>query len=108
MMEKSRDPIDALVDAFESEWRTTSRPDIGAYLARAAEPMRWSLLRELVALDLEYRLRAGEAARVEECLHRFPELTAEAAALDLIVLEYRVRQDCAERVTIAEYLGRFP
>lgn len=66
-------------------------------------------LRELAGLDLEYRLRAGELARVEELLDRFPALRAEhSMTLELITLEYRVRASCAEPVGVAEYLKRFP
>src|SRR5262249_16686426 len=43
-----------------------------AYLGGAGEEDRPALLRELLALDLAYRRRAGEAPRAEEYLRRFP------------------------------------
>ncbi len=98
--------MDELIDAFEDEWRLQGRPDIASYLEKASAAMREALLRELMALELEYRLRAGEPARVEECLRRFPALQADV--LELIVLEFRVRQDLSEQVTVAEYVIRFP
>src|SRR5262249_7193890 len=106
-----RTPVcpDALLDAFESEWRGQGRPDVESYLQKIAEPDRAAALPELTRLRLEYRLRAGEAARVEECLRQFPDLAADrSVTLGLIALEFRVRQDCAEHVTPAEYLERFP
>jgi tetratricopeptide (TPR) repeat protein len=106
MAAPTRDPLDTLIDAFESEWRVCRRPDIAAFLARAGEAERPALLRELVRLELEYRLRGGEPARVEEYTSRFPETAAEA--VELIALEYRVRLDCGEHVRAAEYLERFP
>ncbi|MBY0397928.1 MAG: hypothetical protein K2X91_15860, partial [Thermoleophilia bacterium] len=109
MSETNRDRADAVIDDFESAWRARERPDVGAFLAQTSEADRPAVLRELAGLELEYRLRAGEAARVEECLGRFPALGSEpAAVLGLIALEFRVRLDCAERVTVAEYLERFP
>ncbi len=109
MSQTPQDRIDTLIDAFESEWRSERRPDVATFLERIAETERPALLRELVRLELEYRLRAGEPARVEECLSRFPALQAERAeVLELIALEFRVRSDHAERVTVAEYLERFP
>ena len=106
MPDDTRNRLDAVIDAFESEWQLQRRPDVAAFLERLAETERPALLRELVRLDLEYRLRGGETVRVEECLSRFPALRAEA--LELVALEYRVRLDCAERVGVAEYLERFP
>src|SRR5947209_6078323 len=109
MSDETRDRIDTLLDAFESEWRSQRRPDVAAFLERVVEAERPALLRELVRMDLEYRLRAGEPARVEECLSRFPSLQGDRTeTLELIALEYRVRLDRAERVTVAEYLERFP
>src|SRR5262249_34780086 len=50
------------------------RPSLEAYLAEAPEPARGALLAELVALDVLYRRKAGEAPRAEEYRARFPEL----------------------------------
>ena len=44
---------------------------------------------ELVHVDLEFRLKAGEAARVESYLDRYPHLTQDSATvLDLLEAEY--------------------
>ena len=67
----------ALKDAvkrFEQAWRQGPRPAIDDYLP-AGDPLRVRVLIELVHIDLELRLKAGEAARVEEYLARYPELT---------------------------------
>ncbi|MFO0880615.1 MAG: LpqB family beta-propeller domain-containing protein [Gemmataceae bacterium] len=101
--------IDALIDAFEAECRSGRRPDVATTLQCVAEEDRASLLHELVRLDLEYRLRAGESARVNDYLAPFPSLSEEVTEfVGLIVLEYRVRQDCGELVLIEEYVERFP
>jgi hypothetical protein len=45
-----------------------------------------------VHLELELRLKAGEAARAEEYLARYPELAGDTAALDLITAEHELRR----------------
>ena len=70
---------------------------------------RGALLRELVAIDLEYRLKRGEAARVESYLQRFPELTDdEAYCQQLISHEFHVRQQTDPALPLEEYERRFP
>src|SRR5262245_36933504 len=60
---------------FEAAWRAGQRPRIDDHLP-ASGANRQALLAELVLTDLEYRLKAGEPARVEEYLRRYPELAA--------------------------------
>jgi serine/threonine-protein kinase len=61
---------------FETAWKADGRPRIEDFLAGVAEPERRFLLRELVQVEVEYRLRAGEAPRPEEYRQRFPDLDA--------------------------------
>jgi serine/threonine protein kinase len=69
----------------------------------------WAALLELVHADLEYRLRAGEAARVEEYWQAYPALTEQAdTAVDLIVAEYDLRRREESGLEREDYLARFP
>jgi predicted ATPase len=101
----------ALKDAiqrFEQAWRQGPRPLIDGFLP-AGDPLRARVLVELVHIDLELRLKAGEAARVEEYLARYPKLTDDrAVAIELIVAEYELRRRCEPRLALDEYLRRFP
>src|SRR6516164_10211800 len=101
----------ALKDAvrrFEHDWRQAPRPGIGDYLP-AGGPLRCRVLIELVHIDLELRLKAGEAARVEEYLARYPELAGDrAVALALIAAEHELRRRRESGLTLDEYLQRFP
>src|SRR5262245_15611599 len=84
--------LEAVLRRFEDAWQRGERPELSTYLP-AAGPDRHALLRELAHIDLEYRLKAGEAARVEDYLSRFPELSANrAAVLALIRAEYERRR----------------
>src|SRR5882724_3863017 len=84
----------ALKDAvrrFENAWREGQRPRIDDELP--VDPsLRSRVLIELVHIDLELRLKAGEAARVEEYLARYPELAGQAVLLDMIAAEHEIRR----------------
>ncbi len=71
--------VDAACLAFEQAWQAHlagpekhARPDVGACLAAAIAVDRVPLLRELLALELAYRRKAGETPVVEEYLAGFP------------------------------------
>src|SRR5215510_4163922 len=85
----------ALKDAvrrFENAWRQGPRPLIDDVLPSDG-PLRFRVLVELVHIDLELRLKAGETARVEEYLARYPELTNDPAVpVELIAAEREIRQ----------------
>src|SRR5207237_6553907 len=74
-----------VLQRFEASWEEGPPPAIEDYLL--AEPgVRRPLLFELVRLDLEFRLKTGEVARVEDYLTRYPELAQEEDAVrDLLV-----------------------
>jgi predicted ATPase len=101
----------ALEDAvrrFEKDWRQGPRPAIDDYLP-AKGPLHARVLIELVHIDLELRLKAGEAARVEEYLARYPELAGDrAVTLALIAVEHELRRRRESGLTLDEYLQRFP
>jgi hypothetical protein len=70
--------IDAACLQFEKAWKMGQRPRIEDYLVDTTEPERALLLRELIALDVDYRRQAGEQPQAEEYQVRFSSLdTAE-------------------------------
>src|SRR6266567_96718 len=101
----------ALKDAvkrFEHAWRQAPRPGIDDYLP-IGDSQRFRVLIELVHIDLELRLKAGETARVEEYLARYPELTSDrSVALELIAAEHELRRRREPGLALDEYLQRFP
>src|SRR3954466_5925202 len=96
----------ALKDAirhFEDAWRQGPRPRIDDFLP-TGDPLRARVLIELVHIDLELRLKAGEAARVEEYLALYTELAADqAVTLELIAAEHQVRRRREPGLTVDEY-----
>jgi predicted ATPase len=96
------------VERFEEAWRRGCRPAIDDYLP-AGNPLRCCMLIELAHLDLELRMKAGEAVRVEEYLARYPEFGGDPArAMELIVAEHAMRRRGEPEISIDEYLERFP
>ncbi|HVK13791.1 MAG TPA: serine/threonine-protein kinase, partial [Gemmataceae bacterium] len=99
---------EAVVRRFESAWRQPGRPDILHFLPPPPAD-RTDVLVELVHVDLDLRLRTGEAARVEEYLARFPDLARDrAAVVGLIAAEYTLRHQWRGPADPAEYARRFP
>jgi hypothetical protein len=100
--------VDDAVQRFEAAWQSGSRPAIEDYLPPDG-PNRPAMLVELVHVDLERRLKAGEAARVEEYLGRYLELASNAdELLDLIAAEYEQRRRGEPGLHVEEYARRFP
>jgi serine/threonine-protein kinase len=64
--------IDSICDELEQEYRTGRRPRIEDYLDRVGPEQRQHLLRELLAVELDYRLQRGERPGAAEYQQRFP------------------------------------
>ncbi|HMF11443.1 MAG TPA: hypothetical protein VKE94_04035, partial [Gemmataceae bacterium] len=93
---------------FENAWRQEPRPSIDNYLPIEV-PLRSRVLIELVHIDLEQRLKAGETARVEEYLARYPELAGDRDfVLEFIAAEYDLRCRREPELAFDEYGLRFP
>jgi WD40 repeat protein/serine/threonine protein kinase len=94
-----------LREQFEAAWRRGERPDLDQFLPPSA-PL-WQIV-DLGAIDLEMRLKAGEPARVEQYLERYPKLGDNGDALaELATVEYEQRRR-REEVATEDYVKRFP
>jgi predicted ATPase len=99
---------EARIKGFEAAWVAGSAPAIDAFLLPSG-PQRAALLIELAHVDLEFRLKAGEPARAEGYLTRYPELAADpAAAAELIVAEFELRRRAEPALSPDGYAARFP
>jgi hypothetical protein len=95
--------VGALCDHFEQAWQRGQRPDLVRWLPPEGR-LRQAALVELARVDLDYRLRSGEAARVEDYFTPFPELRADPAlALPLIAVEARARAQRESGLSFGEY-----
>jgi tetratricopeptide (TPR) repeat protein len=63
--------LDEVCTAFERNWREGQRPLLEALLHHGVGTQRSALLRELLAVELEYRLLAGECPVPAEYMERF-------------------------------------
>jgi serine/threonine protein kinase/formylglycine-generating enzyme required for sulfatase activity len=68
--------VDEFVQRFEEAWQKGGRPQIDDFLPEGPERLRQAVLGELVEVDLERRLMAGESARREDYFQRYPELAS--------------------------------
>ncbi len=97
-----------IAERFEEAWQGGQRPALEDYLPAGSAERRLVLI-ELIHTDLEYRLKAGDPARVEDYLRRFPALTADSEVMvDLLVAEYQFRRRREPALGRAEYEIRFP
>jgi tetratricopeptide (TPR) repeat protein len=100
--------LEQILSRFEDERKRGLQPVLEDYLPAVA-PLRHAALFELVFTDLEYRLKDGEPVRVEQYLHRFPELKGDPASeLELIRAELIDRGRREPGLTLGEFLARFP
>src|SRR4051794_33362531 len=107
LTDSARDDFEDVIQRFEDAWRGPSRPDILEFLPIGEGRSR--LLAELIHVDLEYRLRAGEPARVEDYLARYPELAADRTVqIELIVAEHEIRRQREPGHALSELFRRFP
>src|SRR5947207_3165071 len=63
--------IDRLCERFEAAWLSDRQPRIEEFLDGVGESVRPVLLRELLAIELEYRAASGERPLPDEYLGRF-------------------------------------
>jgi hypothetical protein len=87
--------VDALCDRFEAALRRGEAVRVEDFLP-AAGPTREAALAELVRVELEHRLRAGEDAKADDYFARFPPLqAAPTLAARLLAAERHVRRHAA-------------
>lgn len=83
-------------------WATDRLPATGS-------PLRQAALAELVKIDLEHQWQRGRRMTVESYLDRYPELgLAASVGADLLLAEYRVRQQFGAPADVADFARRFP
>ncbi len=100
--------LEDVLEAFEAAWQGKAAPRLEDYLPGEGDERRAALV-ELVHVDLENRLKAGEAARVEEYLARFPELAADVPVVaGLIRAEYEQRRRREPGLRLEDFQARFP
>jgi WD40 repeat protein/serine/threonine protein kinase len=95
--------------AFDDAWQNhpAQPPDLAAFLP-AESRLRFPVLVELAHIDLERRLKLGQAARVEEYLQRFPELARDAGVVWALIVAECTRRGLAAAAALEEYGRRFP
>jgi serine/threonine protein kinase len=98
-----------VAERLEEAWRHADTVDLAALLPPPGDPLRLTLLHELIKTELEIRWRRGKPARVEDYLAPFPELgAAEALPASLLYEEYSARHRHGDHPPLTDYRERFP
>ena len=99
---------DTLLDRFDQAWRQGQCPEVESWLPNADHPHRRQVLEALLHVDLEHRLKSGQAIRVPVYLAAFPELSQDTEVmLKLLAWECELRRRESD-VPAEEYIGHFP
>lgn len=102
---------------FDAAWRAGARPVWTAFLPLPEDPRYIATLEELVAIDLEYRLReaaehptdpSAASPRVEDYVARHEAFSDPALLRRLIEHECHVRHRYGDAPDPVSYLARFP
>jgi len=72
--------LDALCSRFEAAWGAGQRPRIEDCLADVPPIYHPRLVRELLAIELHFRIRGGDRPTIEELQARFPAFSVAVAA----------------------------
>jgi formylglycine-generating enzyme required for sulfatase activity len=104
--------LDALCSRFEAAWQAGQRPRIEDCLAEAPPEHHPRLVRDLLAIELYFRIRSGDRPTAEQLHARFPAFAAAvAAALSDAESVKTVGTDMHRRLTgpqeLPQQLGRY-
>ena len=100
--------ITQAISRFEAAWARGESPQLKSYIS-PDDADNIDLIAELVAVDLERRLKDGESIRVESYLQQFPQLGGSPAhVVNLLVAEYQHRCRLNPALAVDEVLERFP
>ncbi|RMF43016.1 MAG: hypothetical protein D6753_06210, partial [Planctomycetota bacterium] len=103
--------IDRIVERFEIAWAAGHRPQIDTFLPEGPD-LRSTVLAELVHVELEWRIKAGEKAQAEHYFARYPDaFRSRDTKLGLVRAEIQLR--CRQSPDHAgaiheEFKNRFP
>ena len=101
--------LESSIEAFENDFHEGCSKPLVSYLRGLTGEIRSAVLTELIATDLELRIRAGQRQRVESYFEEFPELVeSPASLLEVLNSEFRTRLQFEARVEIEEFQNRFP
>ncbi len=97
-----------IIRRFEAAWLDGLRPAVEDYLP-AIEPLRRAVMVELVVTDLEFRLKNGEPARVEQYLDKIEALrSVPGVEIELITAELDFRRRREPGLALDGFVARFP
>lgn len=105
----AREAVDSRVDQFEKLWRAGPNPDFSALVPPEGDPLRTTILAELIKVDQEYRWESGGRKLLEDYLQRWPELERQTEVLaEVLAAECLSRAIVERSPDESELQSRFP
>jgi len=99
--------VDTLCDRFEEALKAGEWPPLDAWLNEAGTASRVALP-DLIDLDLDYRIRAGETITAADYFVRFPELLKHPnIAVRLVATEFRATKTLKAQLPEADFRCRY-
>lgn len=101
--------LQEVTERFEKDCAEAFPRRLDDYLPSMDDPLRATILDEILRVDLELHFRNGKKIQIEDYLRDFPELSRDKMRLaSLVEEEYRVRSRFAGPPAKEEYFHRFP
>lgn len=66
----SAEKVDKICDEFEGRLLSGDKVDIESIIGQLGEPERTNVLREILALEIDFRLRDGQSVELQESSRR--------------------------------------
>ena len=100
--------IDRICRQFESDWTGGKSPSVEQCLVEVPPHDVAPLLADLMAVEIELRLQAGDIPRVTEYLQRFPDVGSQVTRVfDEVVADYAAEWHRTPNKRMPERLGDF-
>ncbi|MFL5331254.1 MAG: protein kinase domain-containing protein [Gemmataceae bacterium] len=99
--------LDSRIGAFESAW-AAGAPDLSEFLPSPDDSLFLPCLTELIRVDLEFRRKRGQAARLQDYEASYADLFDNKSIVrELAFEEYRLRIASGEAPNLHEYEDRY-
>ena len=101
--------IDQVADRFDAAWQSGGElPRLADYLSDCDGRLRRELLRELIAVDREYRAKRGLSKTWEEYVAEFPDLQIDEPTNSNLADVTEIRSPLTARIAACRCRSRSP
>jgi serine/threonine protein kinase len=100
--------VETIIERFEIAWEADPPPSLEDFIPEN-DLLRKIVLVELIHADLDFKIKSGKKARIENYFKRFPDLKSDQDIFcELIDAEFHLRKRSEPLLRQSEYSKRFP